>query len=296
MPNMSILTTLKYLTNHPLCTDHKLRTLLRFIGWQITTRIMPYPVIYQFTAKSKLIVQKGMYGATGNLYCGLHEFHDMGFLLHLLRAGDLFVDAGANIGGYTILASADKEANTIAIEPGSSAYTNLMTNVRINDIGSRVHALNIALGATTGVVDFTISLDTTNHVVVENEATDTVKVNMDTLDNILEKQSPILLKIDVEGFETEVLKGAKKTLQNQNLKAIIIELNGLSERYGIENRKNHDALLEYGFMPYSYNPLNKELIKCEALGRSNTIYIRDVDFVKERLNTADKVHLRNQVI
>jgi FkbM family methyltransferase len=257
---------------------------------------MPYPVIYEFTAKSKLIVQKGMYGATGNLYCGLHEFHDMGFLLHLLRAGDLFVDAGANIGGYTILASADKEANTIAIEPGLSAYKNLMTNVRINDMGNRVHALNIALGSTTGMVDFTTSLDTTNHVVAENEHTDTVKVNMDTLDNILEKQSPILLKIDVEGFETEVLKGAKRTLQNEHLKAIIIELNGLSERYGIENRMNHEVLLEYGFMPYSYNPLNKELIKCDALGRSNTIYIRDVDFVKERIMTSDKVYLRNQVI
>jgi FkbM family methyltransferase len=220
----------------------------------------------------------------------------MGFLLHLLRAGDLFVDAGANIGGYTILASADKEANTIAIEPGQSAYTNLMTNVRINDIGNRVHALNIALGATPGTVDFTTSLDTTNHVVLDKERTDTVKVNMDTLDDILEKQSPILLKIDVEGFETEVLKGAVKTLQNEKLKAIIIELNGLSERYGIENKMNHDVLLEYGFMPYSYNPLNKELIKCEALGRSNTIYIRDVAFVQERLITADKVHLRNQVI
>jgi FkbM family methyltransferase len=296
MSNMSILTTLKYLTNHPLCADRKLRTLLRFIGWQITTRLMPYPVIYEFTAKSKLIVQKGMYGATGNLYCGLHEFHDMGFLLHLLRAGDLFVDAGANIGGYTILASADKEANTIAIEPGLSAYKNLMTNVRINDMGSKVHALNIALGATTGMVDFTTSLDTTNHVVAENEHADTVKVNMDTLDNILEKQSPVLLKIDVEGFETEVLKGAKQTLQNEHLKAIIIELNGLSERYGIENRKNHEVLLEYGFMPYSYNPLNKELLKCDALGRSNTIYIKDVDFVKERIMTADKVYLRNQVI
>lgn len=293
---MSLLSTFKFLTNHPLNSDRKLQSICRFLGWQISTRLTPYPVIYPFTAKSKLIVQKGMYGATGNLYCGLHEFSDMSFLLHLLREGDLFVDVGANIGGYTVLASAHVEANTIAIEPAPSTYSKLLANIRINDIGDRVNALNIALGAAPGVVSFTTSLDTTNHVVLEKEDAETIKINMDILDNVLADQSPILLKIDVEGFETEVLKGAKQTLQNEKLKAIIIELNGLSERYGIENRKNHEALLGYGFLPYTYNPLKRELRKCETFGHINTIYIRDEAFVTNRLFTASKVHLRNQTI
>jgi FkbM family methyltransferase len=293
---MSLLTTLKFLANHPLSSDRKFRTICRFVGWQISSRLTPYPVIYPFTVKSKLIVQKGMSGATGNLYCGLHEFHDMAFLLHLLRAGDLFVDVGANVGGYTVLASAHVEADTIAIEPAPSTYAKLLANIRINDMADRVHALNIALGSAAGVVKFTTSLDTTNHVVVENEVADAVEINIDTLDNVLAKQSPILLKIDVEGFETEVLKGAKKTLQKESLKAIIIELNGLSERYGVENKKNHEALLGYGFLPYTYDPFKKALQKCETFGDFNTIYIRDVDFVKNRLTTADKVYLRNQAI
>lgn len=294
---MSLLSTFKFLTNHPLNTDRKFQTILRFIGWQISTKLTPYPVIYPFTSKSKLIVQKGMYGATGNLYCGLHEFSDMGFLLHLLRADDLFVDVGANIGGYTVLASADREANTIAIEPGPSAFSRLIANIRINGIEDRVHALDVALGATPGVVNFTSSLDTTNHVVIERENTATVSVNMDTLDNVLGNQSPVLLKIDVEGFETEVLKGARQTLQNKGLKAIIIELNGLSERYGVENGLNHNVLLDYGFLPYSYNPLKRELLKSDSfVGQNNTIYIRDEDFVRERLITCEKVYLRNQTI
>ncbi|SHN27999.1 FkbM family methyltransferase [Chitinophaga sp. CF418] len=293
---MSLLTTLKFLAKHPLSTDRKFQTICRFIGWQISSRLTPYPVIYPFTVKSKLIVQKGMSGATGNLYCGLHEFHDMAFLLHLLRSGDLFVDVGANVGGYTVLASGHVEADTIAIEPAPSTYAKLLANIRINDMGDRVHALNIALGSAAGVVNFTTSLDTTNHVVVGEEAADTVEINIDTLDNVLENHSPILLKIDVEGFETEVLRGAKHTLQNESLKAIIIELNGLSERYGVENRKNHEALLEYGFLPYTYDPFKKELCRCKTFGDFNTIYIRDISFVKDRLATADKVYLRNQVI
>ena len=44
---------------------------------------------FQWIKGSKLIVRNGMTGATGNIYCGLHEFADMGFVLHLLRPGDL---------------------------------------------------------------------------------------------------------------------------------------------------------------------------------------------------------------
>jgi hypothetical protein len=54
---------------------------------------------------------------TGNLYAGLHEFSEMGFLLHLLRQNDLFVDVGANLGSYTVLASAVCQARNIAFEP-----------------------------------------------------------------------------------------------------------------------------------------------------------------------------------
>ena len=45
----------------------------------------------------------GMTGATGNVYCGLHEFEDMALVLHALRPRDLFVDVGANVGSYTVL-------------------------------------------------------------------------------------------------------------------------------------------------------------------------------------------------
>jgi hypothetical protein len=45
----------------------------------------------------RLAAGREMTRATGNIYCGLHEFADIGFVLHLLRAGDLSVDVGANI-------------------------------------------------------------------------------------------------------------------------------------------------------------------------------------------------------
>ena len=57
--------------------------------------------IFDWIEGSKLAARNGMTGATGNIYCGLHEFVDMAFLLHLLRPSDLFVDVGAGFLQFT---------------------------------------------------------------------------------------------------------------------------------------------------------------------------------------------------
>ena len=64
---------------------------------------------------------------TGNIYCGLAEFADMAFVLHVLRAGDLFVDIGANAGAYTLLASSVAGAKTTCFEPVPATYARLLT-------------------------------------------------------------------------------------------------------------------------------------------------------------------------
>lgn len=293
---MSLISTLKFITNHPLNKNDKLNSFFRFVKWQLNMRVNPYPVIYPFTVKSKLIMQKGMTGATGNLYCGLHEFNDMFFLLHFLRKDDLFIDIGANIGSYTVLAASHIEADTISIEPVPSTFCNLMNNISINQIQNKVTALNIALGSQKGNIAFTSSFDTVNHVATGAEK-DTITVHVETLDEILiGRKVPALLKIDVEGFETEVIKGAQRTLNELGLKAIIIELNGSGERYGYSETEIHEVFISAGFKPYFYDPLTRQIKLTENFGIYNTIYIRDVHFVNERLLTADKIKIRNQAI
>lgn len=91
--------------------------LLRFVKWQIGNRLVLGPVAARFVNDARLFVQKGMTGATGNLYVGLHEFEDMSFVLHGLRPDDLFVDVGANVGSYTVLAGAAVGASCVSFEP-----------------------------------------------------------------------------------------------------------------------------------------------------------------------------------
>lgn len=283
-------TLLKSLITHPLNSNTKIAALSRFVRWQIASRINHYPIVYPFTENSKLIIARGMTGATGNLYCGLHEFYDMGFLLHVLRAEDLFVDIGANIGSYSILASAEVGAKTISIEPVPSTFGILRENILLNDVDSLVEAHNIGLASKKGTIKFTKSFDTVNHVATSDEK-DLIEVHIDTLDSIVKEQRPCLIKIDVEGYESEVFRGAAKTLAKSSLKAIIVELNGSGKRYGFDDNDIHRELISKNFVPFEYQPFTRILSPIKTFGSHNTIYIRDLDFVSQRVRTANKINV-----
>jgi len=69
----SPLATLSYIASHPLASRRLLPSLARYGWWQIVSR-MREDVEYEWVGGAKLLVRNGMTGATGNIYCGLHEF------------------------------------------------------------------------------------------------------------------------------------------------------------------------------------------------------------------------------
>jgi FkbM family methyltransferase len=288
---MSFFQTLKFINNHELAKKHRLRAVARFLKWQFSQKIYPHPVVYPFISNTKLWVQKGMTGATGNIYTGLHEFNDMAFLLHFLRASDWFIDVGANVGSYSILASGVVGAHSISIEPVPQTFKKLEKNIDINGIQAKVLAMNIGIASAKASLRFSCDADTVNHVLKDQMiGDDTVEVDVNTLDGILENLPiPTLIKIDVEGFEQEVINGATKLLQSTTLKAIIIELNGSGGRYGFDEKNIHHQIKEAGFSPFSYDPFSRSLTPMSNFGLLNTIYLREIDFVEERLKTAPNI-------
>src|SRR5690606_29639488 len=131
--------------------------------------------------KAKLIIKKGMTGATGNLYCGLHEFKDMAFLLHFLREEDTFVDIEANVGSYTLLASAHVGAQSLSFEPLPKTFKFLNQNVELNELSKKVRTYNMALADKVGKLSFTSELDTMNHIATESDK-NVIEVEVSTLD------------------------------------------------------------------------------------------------------------------
>lgn len=282
---MGLLRTLRFIAGHPLNRSAPLRAVTRFIRWQLACRLFPGLVVIPFVGDARLLVGPGMTGATGNLYCGLHEFEDMSLVLHGLRSGDLFVDVGANVGAYAVLASASVDARTIAIEPAPRAYRVLNDNIRLNDISDRVTTHNVGIGREPGRLRFTDDLDTVNHVVVDGEIVNScIVVEIHPLDALLGDVSPVMLKIDVEGYEAEVLAGAELTLARSSLLAILIETNCSGQRYGHTDEEIERSLCRYGFEPFRYDPLSRRLERRVASrSQLNTLYVREPEQLQNRL-------------
>jgi FkbM family methyltransferase len=220
-----------------------------------------------------------MTGATGNIYCGLQEFEDMAFTLHFLRPGDLFVDIGANIGSYTVLASAAVGAATMAFEPIPATFQSLLDNVQLNRMADRVEAFNSAVGRKMGEIEMTADRGPTNQAIQagENYFGQTTKVPVVTLDEALNgRPVPKLIKIDVEGFESEVIAGGQAVLSDPAQQAVIMELNGSATRYGIDELALHRQMLEFNYMPYAYDPTTRLLIDLvgQKSNSGNTLYLK----------------------
>jgi FkbM family methyltransferase len=297
---MSITDTLHFIVNHPLNKNNKTAALLRWFGWQIRSRVASGPIVVNFVNDAKLLVKRGMTGATGNIYCGLHEFEEMSFVLHALRANDLFVDVGANIGSYTVLASAVVGARSISIEPVPDTFEKLKRNISVNSIQHLVNAYNIGISKTDGIIKFTAGLDTENHAADERETPSDIliAVKVLALDNLLAGKQPNIIKIDVEGFETNVIGGADHMLSQTSLNAVIMELNGSGKRYGFDEGALHRKMLEHGFGTFSYAPFERKLVSLNENKSKcgNIIYIRDVGFMTERISTAPKFRVHGQFI
>jgi FkbM family methyltransferase len=274
---------------HPLNRGCEVAAIGRWARWQVASRLAPGPILVPFVGKTWLLARPGEAGITANIYYGLAEYEDMAFTFHLLRPGDHFIDVGANAGAYTILASGVAGAFTEAFEPIPATADRLEYNVVINTLGHLVTVHRVGIGSCPGVLRFAVAEDTVNHVATEDEVAEELPV--ETLDRMLSRNAPTLIKIDVEGFEPEVLAGAAEVLRSKSLLAVIVEINGSYERYGFSVDDVSGPLSDAGFEPCAYDPTARSLARSSVdnSNSANTIFVRDRQSVEERLETAPRM-------
>lgn len=135
----------------------------------------------------------------------------------LVREGDRVLDVGANFGHFSLAAAkaVGPSGSVVSFEPNPNAYARLSLHLALNKL-SWVEANNIGISDTEDCL--TLSIPSIN----SGEATfgiskyqnvSVVKVPVQRLDNIVSQKRVNFLKIDVEGFEVHVLRGAKTILE-----------------------------------------------------------------------------------
>jgi FkbM family methyltransferase len=157
---------------------------------------------------------------------GLTDVAELSFLMDVLGAGDVFVDVGANIGLYSAIASR-AGAHVIAFEPSDRARAVLERNIAANGGSDSFRCLDCALANESGRLRFSGNHDVGNHLVGESDdVASSVEVEVRRLDDVLasmpDEPSPKVIKVDVEGWDLEVLRGAERTLRSAQ-PALLVE-------------------------------------------------------------------------
>lgn len=128
---------------------------------------------------------------------------------------DLFLDIGAYIGGYAIRACRAGVKSGIAVEPDPENYSLLLKNVELNEYRDKIRLLNIAAGDCEALLPLFSESDEnlgTVNLLGKGKFRGISKVY--PLDKILSVSGRTMVKIDVEGFEVQVLRGMEQLLNN----------------------------------------------------------------------------------
>lgn len=215
---------------------------------KVTVRFMPDRVKAQFAEKMiflgrldfpiaeiKLLISTS-YSLVRLRSCS-KEKHTVNWI-NTFSIGDVFYDIGANVGTYSLIASKLGKCDMIfAFEPVPGTFYELLSNLKLNQ-ASNITACNICLSDTNSTSIFQLSSDLPGGALHDginsNQAGNTTNFICPTLtiDNFIEinnYRKPNHLKIDVDGAELNILKGAVKTLAYEELKSIQIEIDELSD-------------------------------------------------------------------
>jgi FkbM family methyltransferase len=175
----------------------------------------------------------------------------------VLRPGDCCYDVGANIGVYTLWAAGlvGSSGQVHAFEPVPDTMAVLEAMVRRNGL-SQVRLESCAIGATVGEIGMRVYRDASGlaHPVTDIGSADRV-ASLTTLDAHTERhRPPDLVKIDVEGFEIDVLRGAENLLLARS-PALLLEM--LPEHLTRQGRSQAELvawLAELGYMIFNLTP------------------------------------------
>ncbi len=234
-----------FIWNHPANRGGRARALGRAVAFQMNARVFHRPSVAALGRRSFIWVHLHSTAATKALYANPPDWPEMLVWQQVLQADDLFIDVGANIGAYSMIAL-ECGARVIAVEPDPEAATRLRENLDLN--GFKAEIIQAALLDRSGKTTFSSDLDCCNRLVGEHPIPSSREVDGVTLDEVLGERFAAGVKIDVEGGERLVLLGATRALSDGRIGLIQLEWNDAAEEnFGETRALCAEILASYGY-------------------------------------------------
>lgn len=174
------------------------------------------------------------------------EPHIATAILAHLDEGSVFIDAGANIGYFSLLAASriGQTGKVVAFEPIQRLVEQIETSIALNDF-TTIDVRNMALGATKSELVLAIVPGNVggSSLVKHNESGITETVSVVPLDDAIPDLDRVdVIKIDVEGYEYELLQGAQRVITTHH-PVIVIEFS--PNLYATRIPAHGSAILEF---------------------------------------------------
>ncbi len=185
---------------------------------------------------------------------GVHERQSTAQIRCIVKKGMRILEVGANIGYYALLEGrlAGSDGFVDAIEPSPYNFELLTKNANLNpDV--RMELRQAAFGAEKGRATFYVAKKSNLSGLIERDDakdmyTDRIEVDVLTLDEYMKEKSADLIRMDVEGYEYEVLQGGKQMLRERPPKYFFIEVHSeLLHKKGSSGEDIVRTLKGYGY-------------------------------------------------
>jgi FkbM family methyltransferase len=225
---MGAMSVVRFVWTNPGNRGVRIRKLADAFMWQFQKRMVRRPRTITLANGVRFVAHPDCVISSSLHYTDWPEYAELQFCRRNLTLGQRVIDVGANIGHFSLLlADVVGPESLFCFEPMRTAWDRLVANFRING-WTTSHLENVAVGRSCGTVDFPNPdhPDTTTSISGVGSIGSTVPVSMINLDSIVPQHPPGtigLLKIDVEGYEREVLFGAAHFLKNSRPKLIMFE-------------------------------------------------------------------------
>lgn len=244
---------LGWLLSHPEFRRHPVRVSSGVLAWEV----------HKLLSRNMSLELDGLkltarpVDGNGRLICYFGTKFDtiFDFLKIFLQEGMVFVDVGANIGSHTINAArlVGGAGSVFAFEADPDTYRLLSENIESNGLR------NIVLGQTcvsdhVGALSFYKHPDSAKSSIVDRGEKLSVTLPSDKLDNLIPANTKIdVLKVDVEGAELSVLRGARAIFQDQRRPSVVI-IEVFDVRDNTDKSEGiRDVLEGYGYKFYLFD-------------------------------------------
>jgi len=171
-------------------------------------------------------------------------------------SNSVFYDIGANVGTYSIYAALIKKVKSIAIEPSFLNLELLFRNVQTNNLQDKIVIIPLSLALNNQVATFYMqngdniwggshnssgsSVDQEGNLMKYFLTSSQIEISLDSLIEIFGLPSPDYIKLDVDGLESQILKGAVKSLER--VRSILVEVDKKNTEQGEEIYKILEGL------------------------------------------------------